>query len=149
MSRSTPPPPPPPPPMGGTRNVAAPSSGFERSRGGLVGPPWISFSSIFFVFLATLILAILTYPITTALDIQDGAKVFGGGAANFYGFLVGSFLGPAALAWFSVEYNKRVSSRRFIEKFKSRLVGRGMTIAAWFLGSWNIFWWAFESSRGN
>jgi hypothetical protein len=133
--------------MRGSPNMVAPTSGFGRSRGGLVGPPWISFSSIFFVFLATLILAILTYPITNTLSVQDGPKVFGGGAANFSGFLVGSFLGPAALAWFSVEYNKRVSGRRFIEKFESRLVGRGMAIAAWFLGSWNIFWWALEVSR--
>jgi small-conductance mechanosensitive channel len=119
--------PPPPPPLKSSLRGAGPGGGFVATSGGQVGPPWIPFSFTCLVFLATLVLFIV-----------------GGMILNGVGFLVGSFLGPAALAWFSVEYNKRLSSRRLIERLESRRVVRIMTLAAWVLGSVNIFYYAIE-----
>ena len=118
---------PPPPPLKKASSTSGPSGGFSATSGGQVGPPWIPFSFTCLVFLATLVLFIV-----------------GGMILNGVGFLVGSFLGPAALAWFSVEYNKRLSSRRLIERLESRRVVRIMTLAAWVLGSVNIFYYAIE-----
>ena len=122
---------PPPPPIRKAPTPLGPNGGFSTTSGGQVGPPWIPFSFTCLVFLATLILLIV-----------------GGMTPNGLGFLVGSFLGPAALAWFSVEYNKRLSSRRLIERLESRRVVRIMTFAAWLLGSVNIYYWAIEFTRG-
>ena len=122
--------PPPPPPLKRSLSGAGPGGGFVAKSGGQVGPPWIPFSFICLVFLATLILLVV-----------------GGMTPNGLGFLVGSFLGPAALAWFSVEYNKRLSSRRLIERLESRRVVRIMTFAAWFLGSVNVYFWAEGLTR--
>ena len=126
MSSSTPP----PPPLRRSSSGAGPGGGFVATSGGQVGPPWIPFSFTCLVFLATLVLLIT-----------------GGMKLNGFGFLIGSFLGPAALAWFSVEYNKRLSSRRLIERLESRRVVRILTFAAWFLGSINVYFWAEGLTR--
>ncbi len=119
-----------PPPRRSSTSASA-ATGYVATNSGNLGPPWIPFSFSFLTFLITLIFLLI------------GGKSFYG-----FGFLVGSFLGPATLAWFSVEYNKRLSSRRFIERLNSRVVVRSMTLAAWFLGSVNIYYWAEGCTQG-
>ncbi|MDG2210394.1 MAG: hypothetical protein P8K64_00180 [Acidimicrobiales bacterium] len=119
-----------PPPRRSSTSVGA-AVGHVRSNSGNIGPPWIPFSFSVLTFLTTLIFFFI------------GGKWFNG-----FGFLVGSFLGPATLAWFSIEYNKRLSSRRLIERLNSRVVVRSMTLVAWFLGSVNIYYWAEACTQG-
>jgi len=113
--RLTQPPPPSPP---GAPSVNPPSHGARAAAP--VRPPWFLFSFNVLVVLVSLV------------------TFFRG--SYWVGFFFGSFGGPASLAVFMVEYNKRKAKNTLIDSTPSTLsMVRYLAFCAWASGSLNIF----------
>ena len=79
------------------------------------------------------------------------ALMFGvraGETANLLGFVTGSVLGVLNLAAFLVVESKRRATRRYSDwKPSAKTVVSVLTLTAWAIGAWNVFFWALHLTR--
>ena len=71
-----------------------------------------------------------------------------GATANLLGFVTGSVLGVFNLAAFLVVESKRRATHRYSDwKPSAKTIVSVLTLTAWAIGAWNVFFWALEVTR--
>ena len=75
-------------------------------------------------------------------------SVRAGATANLFGFVTGSVLGVLNLAAFLVVESKRRATHRYSDwKPSAKTIVSVLTLTAWAIGAWNVFFWALEVTR--